>query len=403
MGLAMHKEDVSYHKAADQFLKEYYENNAETNFFSGYRLIRRLANEAKLIAKSIPLKGMDYENAIVATWFRYAGVTNIGIGCSGVMTGLLNVFFDKSDYPLNERTVVENAILAVVDLKTAENRVEEVVADAIYSQLTQEDLMENVILLKEELNRLTHANNTELYYLRYFFSLFIKSGYYTTYAIENYSAKKKSNFQLLEKRIWKLEEKEKTEEKNHNDKNQLTNKETEDLFKIAFRNYNQLVSVADSKAGLLININSIIISVMLAFVIGRIERYMYLLWPTFFLLCICTATILLAILASRPQKNSLMGNRKSRTYQKFFFGSFDLIDPNFHSVHWEEYYSQLTELFNSSRENVFMELYKESYNVRKVLLKKFSYLSKAYWVFIIGLLLSIMAFIWAIQSQPVAQ
>ena len=74
----MLKEEVTYHKAADRFLKEYYENN----IFSGYRFISRLANEAKKIAKSVSLKEMDYQNAIVATWFRYAGVTNIGVGCT---------------------------------------------------------------------------------------------------------------------------------------------------------------------------------------------------------------------------------------------------------------------------------------------------------------------------------
>jgi hypothetical protein len=398
----MLKEKISYHKSADRFIRLYYENHAETNVFSGYRFISRLANEAKLIAKSIPLKEMDYQNAIVATWFRYAGVTNIGVACTGVMTGLLNDFFTETDYPFDDREVVEKALLAVVDMKTAETPVEEVVSDAVYSQLAFENLMEINILLKEEVNRLTNTNNTELYYSRYFFSLFVKTNYYTNYAVENYTANKKRNFQLLEKRIWKLEEKEKTEEKSSNGKVMLTNKETEDLFKIAFRNYNQLVSVADSKAGLLINVNSIIISVMLAFVIGRIERYIFLLWPTVLLLSVCTITILLSILASRPQKNSFVENEESHTYQKFFFGSFDLIDPRFRFANWEQYYSQLSDLFNNSREQVYIEIYKESFNVRKVLSKKFSFLAKAYWVFIVGLLLSIIAFVLSIRGQTFA-
>ncbi len=51
----------------------------------------------------------------------------------------------------------------------------------------------------------------------------------------------------------------------------LSNKETEDLFfKLAFRNYNHLISVADSKASLLIRYKfRFFISVMIAFVLGE--------------------------------------------------------------------------------------------------------------------------------------
>src|SRR5450432_1031572 len=77
---------------------------------------------------------------------------------------------------------------------------------------------------------------------------------------------------------------------------------TDDLFKLAFRNYNHLISVADSKASLLIHVNSIIISVTIAFVLGKIEKVYFVLWPTVVLLSVSLTTILLAILASKPQR-----------------------------------------------------------------------------------------------------
>ena len=182
----------------------------------------------------------------------------------------------------------------------------------------------------------------------------------------------------------------------HADKDQsnilLTSKETEDLFKIAFRNYNQLISVADSKASLLINVNSLIISFMLAFVVSKAKTNMELVWPATILLAASALTVFLSILASQPQKNSILEDKSSRSYQKFYFGSFDLIDSSFRHVTWEDYYKNLCELFTSTKERVFMEVYKESFNVRRVLSKKFDYLSKAYWVFIIGLILSIVSF-----------
>ena len=44
------------------------------------------------------------------------------------------------------------------------------------------------------------------------------------------------------------------------------NKESEDLFKIAFRNYLNLIGIADRKAGLLIQINTILASIIIGFV-----------------------------------------------------------------------------------------------------------------------------------------
>lgn len=48
-----------------------------------------------------------------------------------------------------------------------------------------------------------------------------------------------------------------------------------------------------------------------------------------------------------------------------------------------------------------MEVFKESYNVRKVLSKKFTYLSIAYWVFMIGLLVSITVFIIDVKNNTI--
>jgi hypothetical protein len=180
------------------------------------------------------------------------------------------------------------------------------------------------------------------------------------------------------------------------DQPSLSNKETEDLFKLAFRNYNHLISVADSKASLLIRVNSLLISVMIAFVLGKIEKEYFILWPTVVLITVCLATILLAILASKPRRNSLMEDRKLKTYQRFFFGSFDMIDPTLPYVQWDEYFQGMSELFCQSRDSVYMEIYKESFNVRQVLFKKFNYLSWAYWVFIFGLLISVISFVLAI-------
>jgi hypothetical protein len=397
---------LSYHKSADRFLRSHVEKNAgtdtDTSFFFSYRFAGLLAAEAKQIARSLSLKGMDYRNAIVATWFRYAGIKDPAAPRTEAMKTLLNDFFREVDYPEADRLTVEDAITAVELNRYAATGVEQTVSDAVNSQLAQPDFIENLILLNDEVSRHGDTGRTELFYAKLYLSIFIQTRYYTDYANGKYALAKGKNFQLLEKRVQRLEEAEKIREKGGSKQNNnllLTNKETEDLFKIAFRNYNHLISVADSKASLLIRVNSIIISVMLAFVIRREDKNTYLFWPTLLILAVALLTILLSVLASRPQKSSFLEDSRSHSYQKFFFGSFDLVDPGFRLARWEVYYRQLSELFSQPKETILLELYKESFNVRKVLAKKFNYLSRAYWVFLVGLMISIIAFVLAIHAQ----
>ncbi len=169
-------------------------------------------------------------------------------------------------------------------------------------------------------------------------------------------------------------------------------KENEDLFKIAFRNYLNLIGIADKKAGLLIQVNSILASVIIAFVTRKIHDYPLLIIPAATILVVAGVTIFFSIMASKPlDKNYL----KDVTYDKepFFFGSFDKMDPAFRHKQLESYYKDMTELFNDERNLLFDELIKESFAVRKVLSKKFSYLDIAYKIFFAGLVLVIITFL----------
>ncbi|HEV8081759.1 MAG TPA: hypothetical protein VGP55_01075, partial [Chitinophagaceae bacterium] len=300
------------------------------------------ADEAMQIAKSVSIKKMGNENAIVATWFAFAGVKDISNEWTETSATLLDTFFNEINYPVEEREIVKVAVSIAVENKFADTKAQKIVCDAINSRLAWPDFLENILLLKEEITRLTANERDELFYLKYYRDLFLKRRYYTKYANEKYSIQREKNFELLEKRIHKLETADKAAIANSDNPQHpqiLSSKETEDLFKIAFRNYNQLIAVADSKAALLINVNTIIISIVLGLVISKIDKNEFLLKPTIVLFLVSLTTIFLSALASRPQKNTFSEDKSSHTYQKFFFGSFDLIDRSFRDATWNDYYN----------------------------------------------------------------
>ena len=170
------------------------------------------------------------------------------------------------------------------------------------------------------------------------------------------------------------------------------NKESEDLFKIAFRNYLNLIGIADKKAGLLIQVNSILAGAIIGFVTKKIEEIHLLFIPAGATLIVACVTIYYSIRASKPLGKGFL---KDVTYEKqpFFFGSFDKMDPDFKHVQLDSYVSDMNELFSTDTKLVFEELIKESFQVRKVLSKKFDSLDIAYKVFFVGLAFIIITFI----------
>jgi len=175
-------------------------------------------------------------------------------------------------------------------------------------------------------------------------------------------------------------------------KHKALDKVSEDLFKIAFRNYLNLIGIADRKAGLLIQVNSIIASVIIGFVAKKIEDIHMLIIPAAAILIVAGVTIFYGILASKPLGKGFL---KDVQYEKqpFFFGSFDKLDPDFKHAPLEQYCCDMNDLFHGDKQLVFDELIKESFQVRKVLSKKFGYLDIAYKIFFAGIVFVIITFL----------
>jgi hypothetical protein len=384
---------MNVYESALGYLESYYGTFADENFNFGFSLCKRLSHECGKIAKSEKIKGFDMGNAILACTFRYAGVTNIMVQ-EDTKIKLLDDFTRQMSYPEEEVACVRELINRHSERQPPATKLERVVWDALDYRLAMDDLFLNILHLKEEMNRLNENHYDEMAVLNELHEEFSGDHCFTDYAKKNYAEELARNKSKIVKRIQRLSS---TEPVKKSTTSGMTDRETEDLFKIAFRNYVKLVDVADSKAGLLIHVNSILISVVIGFAVSRTEKYPMLVIPFFLILTIAFLTILLAILASRPQRNSYIQDKSSKSYQTFFFGSFDLIGSEFRDADFDTYSAELDSFLKGGKDQVYAEIYKEVFNVRKVLSKKFTFLSYAYMVFLSGLAISIIAFFIAIR------
>ena len=396
----MSKQDRNLVKAAQDFLCAFIESHKDIFVFHDFRFVNETVNSCKEIGKTEAVNKEDYEIGVTA--LILSELSSQPLDNNDMHNETLVARFIAENH-LSEREVKE--LQYYVDFftngKLPQNHIEEVLRDGKDLFLAMPDALERLSLLRIELERAGHKTYSDIEWLQFCKGYFITHTFFTRSANRKYGTQRSKNYFELERHIDKVNA-ELTKEKKGHDRTSgdvLLDKESEDLFKIAFRNYLNLVELADRKANLLIQVNSILASVIIGFVAKNVESLHSMIIPVAAVLIVAAITIFYGILASKPLNQSSL---KDVTYERepFFFGSFDKLDPGFKHVTIDKYSGDMLELFRGDKKFVFDELIKESFLVRKVLSKKFGYLDIAYKVFFAGLLFIILSFLFVMIFKP---
>lgn len=161
----------------------------------------------------------------------------------------------------------------------------------------------------------------------------------------------------------------------------------ETMFRVSSTNQQRLSVMADNKAHILISVNSIIISVAIAVVIGKFGEQPSLLIPTVMLLIVNVLTIIFSILATRPKVSTGVftpEQLEKKTVNLLYFGSY-------YRMGFEEYEAGMAKMINDS-DFLYRTLMKNIFWQGKVIGHKFNLLRIAYNIFMYGIALSVIAY-----------
>lgn len=162
----------------------------------------------------------------------------------------------------------------------------------------------------------------------------------------------------------------------------------ETMFRTSYRTHVDLSHLADNKANIMISINGIIISILLASISPKIDANPFLLIPTSVLLVGCLVSMIFAILAARPRVSSHVISLEDVTQQRaniLFFGNFVTLDE-------EDFVEGMKGLMTDT-DQLYVNMTKDIYSLGQVLARKFTLLRHAYNVFMVGLILGVIIFI----------
>jgi hypothetical protein len=188
-----------------------------------------------------------------------------------------------------------------------------------------------------------------------------------------------------------MEEDEKPKEKPKKEKKKKKeSRSVETMFRTTLSSHIQLSAMADQKAGLMISINSIIISVVVTFQIKEFETNSKLLIPMSFLVLVCLITIILALLSTRPSVKSeaQRASIKKSKIDLLFFGDYLALSS-------EEYKTAMKEMITNN-EHLHDSMIENIYRQGKVMERKYRLLKITYSVFMIGFPLVLISFLIAL-------
>jgi len=160
------------------------------------------------------------------------------------------------------------------------------------------------------------------------------------------------------------------------------------MFRVTYHNHVQLSGLADNKANMLVSINGLIISVLLAGIAPRLGEMSWSIAPALVLIAGCAPSLVFAVLASKPRlKPSAISVEqvKSNRGNVLFFGEF----RGMPLADFSESMHALIDDPQLLRDNLIRELY----FMGEALEQKYRRLQVAYTAFLLGIAGSTVLFV----------
>ena len=366
---------------------------------------REVVSAADKIGTYANLSEEEKETLLISAWFHDLGFKYTYEDHEEKSIELARDFLKKNNYPTENIKKVVSCILATKSGQKPSTLAEKVLIDADFMHLSKKSYFDKLLLLKSELERVKGKKIS----IRDWYEknlIFLESHqYYTEYGKTVLSPKLEKNTDAQIKMIRKFGklEDEAIGKDLHIDPAKLKelkkklkkvegrpDRGIETMFRLTSRNHLQLSAMADSKANILISVNSIIISLVISGLIKTLDNHPHLVFPTYLLLTINVITIVFAIFALRPNISTGKFTRKDieeKNTNLLFFG-------NFHGMSRTDYKWGMVEMMNDSN-YLYSSLIDDIYFLGKVLGKKYKFLRLSYNIFMYGLILAVFAYVVA--------
>ena len=382
---------------AEKFVVNLFNENLDNTFvYHNLSHTKRVVEKTKELIEGEHISEKDAEYLILAAWFHDTGFTKKIEGHEEKSALIARDFLKNNDVHEKDIITIEAIIIATEMYYEPKTILGKIIRDADCAHISSKNYSEYKELLRKEWEVTQDKFFTDTEWIKTNIDFLTNQhGFHTNYATLYWEKQKSKNLaQLLksEKKLSletrKLKHK-KEELKFKKNKVELPERGIETMFRVALRNHITLSDIADTKANILLSVNAIIISVALSNLLPKLDNPSneYLIYPTLIFIFFTVVSIILSVLATRPNVTQGKFNKQDVADKKvnlLFFG-------NFHQMKLKDFEWAMGEMMKD-RDYLYGSLKKDLYFLGLVLNRKYSLLRLTYTVFMIGIIISVLAF-----------
>jgi predicted metal-dependent HD superfamily phosphohydrolase len=368
---------------------------------------------ARMIAQHYQLSERDFFVVVVAAWFHDTGYFKGGAsGHEERGAEMAVAFLTGTGVDAGTIQAIRGCILATQIPQKPANLLEDIVCDADLFHFGTDRFGERNKLMRKEMEAFKDKKISKDDWRRSTIRLLETHRYHTDYCRLLLNERKQENLDKLREKEGPPEtnaitallrqhvEGEDEQEGLKPEKEKKKGKKDpgrgiDTVFRITSNNNQRLSSQADSKAHILIQVNSIIISVLLSLLLRKIEDHTNLAIPATILLTVNLITIIFSILATRPHIPPGTFSKQDLDEKRvnlLFFG-------NFYKMSLQEYAGGMLQMMDD-RDFLYGSLIRDVYFQGIALGNKYRWLRLSYNVFMYGLIISVLAFMIAALAYP---
>lgn len=367
---------------------------------------QRVVNATKELIQGEGISETDANILLLAAWFHNLGYVKRKENHEEKSVQIATNFLEE--YNIDESIIneVSKLIRATKMTQEIDSTLEKIIRDADCFHFSGKGYSDISDLLREELHAINDKSFTDAAWIQENIAfLSTQHHYYTNYAQEHWQQGKDKNIaQLLkaQKKLKQVAQKKltKKEVNKHKDQREKTpERGVETIFRVTLRNHITLSNIADTKANILLSVNAVIVSLLLSILLPKLDNLstQYLIVPTIVFVIFTIATIILSVFATRPNVTEGKFSKKDVKDKKVNL----LFFANFHKMSLPEFEWAMGELMKD-KAYLYSSMTKDLYFLGQVLHRKHKILRITYMVFIVGIIVSVLAFGIAFKIQETA-
>jgi predicted metal-dependent HD superfamily phosphohydrolase len=344
----------------------------------------------------------EMEIVLISAWFHDSGLIKSYENHEEESAKIAREFLSGINYPNEKIEKVTHLILSTKMPQTPNNILEEVLCDADLSHIGKKGFNTRSHLLRAEWENMLGKKVSDFEWIKNNIDFIAENKFYTNYAKENFEKRRSENLAKLQKKLHKLvtdnpakinEEMSRIIESEKPRKEKGGERGIETMFRNVMRTHVEFSALADNKANIMISVNTLLLTAIIAILARKLDTNPHLIIPTAIITVTSLTTLIFATIVTRPKITSGIFTAEDIEQKRanlLFFGNFFRMDLK--NFEWG-----MKELMND-KDYLYGSMIKDFYFLGQVLGQKYRYLRTCYNIFMYGLILSVIAFTIAIVT-----